>query len=433
MEGAVEIKMNEGGWCDRYCILSFRFLSFFEVEDENENHLNILMEKIELSDIKKLTLEANNIVNFFIKIVKASETIFIQSPLLNTWFKTIDYFCFEFSYPEKSRNVNDFNFSQSFYDELSECALSFEASLHQFRSFDKQEGNNSLEEHQPEATIPRTDSTKAITQLTDVKRNIMIKSTKDEKDLQTVLESINEQARTVTDFQIIDIFKNLQLITILIMLASLSIRVSKAIHESKEHSNIYCWLSILAFCINLIAVSIPGCLDRIFKDGGQLQPWSSMVENRSWTPSLWVVIFGLEFLIAFYVLFFGLSSKILIRSVKYWLAGNWFQGLWCFSIRDEFKNSLSLFVPFCCLVVAGLSFALLHFEITRQKDVNSSQSIALLLLLRFPVAVHCAWLCCSVLLNLKSWVALSKVTTTYLIALTNFTIYFAAFFVGGFC
>lgn len=195
----------------------------------------------------------------------------------------------------------------------------------------------------------------------------------------------------------------------IMMIAFASIAMIASSTSVKESPYLFRLLWVLAFMINVFSVSMPGRLDRVLVDGNHIKPWSSLFEISTWAFAIWGVIYASEFALSGYVSIIGIPVKLFQQIVAYWLAGNWFQGLWCFSFRPEFKNAL--WVPTCFLALGTIAFTTAHYEITRFiKDNYPVMGFAKggIMLFRVPFAMHAAWLAAATLINFNSFVAVSR-------------------------
>ena len=186
-----------------------------------------------------------------------------------------------------------------------------------------------------------------------------------------------------------------------------------------ESPTLYRVLWVATFALNVATVCIPGRLDRMYSAKGYAQaeqkasqsvhvkPWSSLFEPAPWAFAIWGLIYLLEFLLTAYVAIVGFPPKLFQRTVPYWLAGNWFQALWCFVFRPEFKRML--WVPTLCLVLSATAFGLAHHEFTHylaQGVVTLTvEQKVLIHALKTPLALHAAWLAVAALILANSWIA----------------------------
>lgn len=188
----------------------------------------------------------------------------------------------------------------------------------------------------------------------------------------------------------------------------------------------FAWVA--AFAINLITVLIPGRLDdekRVASEGDGTAPWESLFEPSGWAFAIWGIIYGAELLSAAYVGAVGEPVTELSKIVPYFLAGNLFQSLWCVSFRSQYKRVLWL--PLLMLVGGGVSFGLGHFELTTALNYLTSTFNAdtrnMLYLLRFPFALHTAWLACAALLNFNALLAVNQFSRSVQVAAAFFSAY----------
>jgi hypothetical protein len=118
------------------------------------------------------------------------------------------------------------------------------------------------------------------------------------------------------------------------------------------------------------------------------------------------------------------GKEALRRPTLYWLAGNLFQGMWCLAFRPSFKRALWL--PAGLLAGGALSLFGAHKEITSLMRVAGSGDKVSLALLRFPLALHAAWLSAASLLNLNGWAAVEQISLEKQLALAHASAYTAA-------
>ena len=167
------------------------------------------------------------------------------------------------------------------------------------------------------------------------------------------------------------------------------------------------WVGV--FLANMIASSIPGRFDSLQKWEGGI-PWESSFEPATWAFSIWAIIYASELVSTLHVGLLGEPMNALRKAVPFWVAGNVFQSLWCTTFRSEFINVMWL--PSALLTLACASFGLAHLELTSSIRYLSSAFNAEaqnhLFLVRFPLALHFAWLAAASLLNFNSWLAVSK-------------------------
>ena len=181
-----------------------------------------------------------------------------------------------------------------------------------------------------------------------------------------------------------------------------------------------------AFIINVIAVSVPGRLDRMYSDGSHIKPWQSLFEPSPWAFAIWGVIYLTELLVTMYLCVFykSVSSEFgthgFQSALPYWTAGNCLQALWCFVFRPEFKSRL--WIPSCCLFLSSLSllgaynqFYLAHpssagndTELWSSSAFQAASNSWALVVARSIIAVHSTWMMGAALINFNSWIALSS-------------------------
>eukprot|EP01032_Pedospumella_encystans_P023679 gene23679-26795_t len=188
--------------------------------------------------------------------------------------------------------------------------------------------------------------------------------------------------------------------------------------------SLYRVLWVASFLINMLAGSVPGRLESL--QGGV--PWESFFQPSAWAFSLWGVIYASELISVLHVGLSGEPTNALRKAVPFWVAGNLFQALWCAAFRPAFINVLWL--PTALLALAGSSFALAHLELTSSIRYLSSafnaEAQRHLYLVRFPLALHSAWLAAATLLNFNSWLAVSKISTDSQLASSFLSAYGAA-------
>lgn len=182
-----------------------------------------------------------------------------------------------------------------------------------------------------------------------------------------------------------------------------------------------------AFLVNIAAVSVPGRFDSIKKWEGGI-PWETSFEAAAWAFSIWAVIFASELVSTLHVGLLGEPMNALRKAVPFWVTGNVFQSLWCVAFRPEFINVLWL--PTALLSLACLSFGLAHLELTSSirylSSAFNSEAQNHLFLVRFPLALHFAWLAAASLLNFNSWLAMSKASSDTLLSAAFLSAYGAA-------
>jgi hypothetical protein len=144
----------------------------------------------------------------------------------------------------------------------------------------------------------------------------------------------------------------------------------------------------------------------MFKEGNHIKPWHTLFEPACWAFSIWAVIYFTELALSLYVLVVGIPPDLFQMMVPHWLAGNWFQALWCFAFRPEFQKAL--WVPMGCLLLATLTFGVAHFKITLYMRDMTLIPWCAMMLFRLPIALHTAWLASATLLTLNSWLSVSN-------------------------
>jgi len=192
----------------------------------------------------------------------------------------------------------------------------------------------------------------------------------------------------------------------LFSISFLSIFLVAVSNSVRESPYLFRALWLLAFAINVAAVCIPGRMDRIYHEGNHIKPWHTLFEAATWCFSLWSVIYIMEALLTLYVVFCGIPPDLFQLTVPYWLAGNWFQALWCFAFRPEFQYAL--WVPTACLTLAGITFGMGHYVITQYMEDLPLLPYCAMMLFRLPMGVHTMWLAGATLLTFNSWLAVSQ-------------------------
>lgn len=212
------------------------------------------------------------------------------------------------------------------------------------------------------------------------------------------------------------------------------------------------WLG--AFILNIICVSIPGRFDGQMVDGKISVVWRSAFAPSGWAFAIWGIIYFFETLTALYITaapsswdFGHTVSEVVKKSAwgstiavppqisgfnegikkatPYWIAGNLYQCLWCYSFRPSFRNSL--YVPGSLLAVGAYCLFGCHSELTRAiQHGNTIKSKVVLMLLRFPISLHASWLTAASLLNFNGWAAITAVSFEKMLALATFSAYAAA-------
>jgi hypothetical protein len=160
-----------------------------------------------------------------------------------------------------------------------------------------------------------------------------------------------------------------------------------------------------AFIINVIAVSVPGRLDRMYSDGSHIKPWQSLFEPSPWAFAIWGVIYLTELLVTMYLCVFykSVSSEFgthgFQSALPYWTAGNCLQALWCFVFRPEFKSRL--WIPSCCLFLSSLSLLGAYMQLP--------SSGIIFVLAKLSLALNASWLFCLTMITLNSWLTLTGI------------------------
>lgn len=217
------------------------------------------------------------------------------------------------------------------------------------------------------------------------------------------------------------------------------------------------WLFV--FVLNIVCVSVPGRFDGQMVDGKISVVWRSAFAPSGWAFAIWGIIYLGEMLMSLYITAAPASwdfGHTVFQAVKssgwgssppapvqtsgfnegikkatlYWMAGNLYQCLWCFSFRPSFKSSL--YVPASLLAVGAFCLFGCHSELTNAlRDGATSQSKIALGLLRFPISLHASWLTAASLLNFNGWAAVTAVSFEKMLALAFFSAYTAAI-LGGY-
>lgn len=212
--------------------------------------------------------------------------------------------------------------------------------------------------------------------------------------------------------------------------------------------NIICrTLWAAAFALNLFTVSLPGRFDgqavelQKQKDAAKSpeeikkieseMPWVTLFEPAPWAFAIWGVIYSSELLLTAFVTIFGhMQASMIEKATPYWLAGNMFQSLWCLCFRPSFRKVLWL--PMMFLALASTSFFAAHREITLLITASKTPFMGKfgLLLCRFPLALHAAWLAAATVLNLNAWISVSNASTAFQVPVAYLS-GLIAFAVGG--
>lgn len=180
----------------------------------------------------------------------------------------------------------------------------------------------------------------------------------------------------------------------------------------------------VAFALNCIAVSVPGRFDGQMADGKIAVVWRSLFAPSGWAFSIWGLIYLSELASAAYVAFRG--EEALREVAGLWLAGNLYQCLWCVVFRPGFKGLLWL--PALMLTGGAVSLAAAHHRLSLSIAASAPSDRTALYLLRFPLALHSAWLAAASLLNLNGWVAVGGLGLHRQLAFAVASAYVAAVF-----
>lgn len=193
---------------------------------------------------------------------------------------------------------------------------------------------------------------------------------------------------------------------------------------------------VLAFCLNLITVSLPGRFDssvkRDSKSTNEGGPWTSLFAPAPWAFAIWGLIYASELILTAFVglNFCGHNQNILLSTITpFWIACNLFQSLWCLSFRDFCKNSLWL--PAICLGSSAASLTMVHRLLSQHLASMSTASTLGKLgvaAMRFPISLHAGWLAAATLLNLNGWISYSRASMDKQYAFAFFAVYVAAGF-----
>lgn len=217
-----------------------------------------------------------------------------------------------------------------------------------------------------------------------------------------------------------------------VLLLGLAAGIPALVKYLKQHMTVTPWMYrmiwVASFAVNVLAVSIPGRLDgekKLASEGKGISPWNSLFEPSGWAFAIWGVIYTVEFLSAGYVGMVGEPMAEISKVVPFFAAGNLFQSLWCMSFRSEFKKVIWL--PMIMLVGCGLSFGMCHWQFTSALNYLSSTFNAdtrnILYLLRFPFALHAAWVACATLLNFNVLLAVDNYSRSVQVAAAFFSAY----------
>jgi hypothetical protein len=184
-----------------------------------------------------------------------------------------------------------------------------------------------------------------------------------------------------------------------------------------------------AFLVNCVAVSLPGRFDNsnVSPEGG---PWKSLFAPAPWAFAIWGAIYLGEALLSACVLY-GNDNPIirdtLAKAVPWWIAGNLYQSIWCFSFRPKFSNHL--WMPAMMLAGGAISMlgAVKTVSVDLVKCLASSGNVKapFLALFRIPLSLHAGWLCAATLLNLNGWLTYTGAPIPTQISLVFASVYVA--------
>lgn len=199
-----------------------------------------------------------------------------------------------------------------------------------------------------------------------------------------------------------------------------------------KHPDAFRWVWLGGFLTNIISVSIPGRFDQMQQQGKPWQPWKTYFEPAGWAFAIWGVIYLSEALLTAYGTISGAPTAVFRDAAPFWLAGNLFQSLWCYTFRPEFRSGLWLPASFLAGGAASMLGAHRVFSqaIMTLGPQHSMNEKLLLLACRFPLALHGTWLAAATLLNTNGWAAVGPTTQPFQLALA-FTSAFAAFAIAG--
>lgn len=185
-----------------------------------------------------------------------------------------------------------------------------------------------------------------------------------------------------------------------------------------------------AFLVNVVAVSIPGRFDNsnVSPEGG---PWKSLFAPAPWAFAIWGVIYLGEALLTACVLLANdnpILRDTIAKAVPWWIAGNLYQSIWCFSFRPKFTNHL--WIP--AMMLAGGAVSLLgavktvSFDLMKCLASSGNVKAPFLALFRIPLSLHAGWLCAATLLNLNGWLTYAGAPLPSQISLVFASVYFAS-------
>lgn len=192
--------------------------------------------------------------------------------------------------------------------------------------------------------------------------------------------------------------------------------------------NMYRVLWIAAFILNLVTVQMPGRFDSLVDktDGLDRFPWRTLFSPSGWAFAIWGVIYLSELILTTFVATpYGNSIPAIKSATVYWMGANIYQSIWCLCFRPKYIDRLWL--PAIQLISGAFSLNLAHSVSTTYlfAETNMFKKIGILLV-RFPLALHAAWLTAAALLNTNTWVAVSKVTLSTQLSIAFASSYFAA-------
>jgi len=214
-----------------------------------------------------------------------------------------------------------------------------------------------------------------------------------------IAKAIDERSQKGPDFVLSFVVLSAALVYIFVIAAMAN--YPPLMRVASRLPNLWC----TAFVINVIAVSVPGRLDRMYSDGTHIKPWLSLFEPSPWAFAIWGVIYLTELLVTVYLCVFykSMSSEFGAQgfpsALPYWTAGNCLQALWCFVFRPEFKSRL--WIPSCCLFLSSLSLLGAYMQLP--------SSGIIFVVAKLSLALHTSWLFCLTMITLNSWLALSGV------------------------
>lgn len=217
--------------------------------------------------------------------------------------------------------------------------------------------------------------------------------------------------------------------------AALTIPLALALYNSslQKHPWGYKVAWVAAFTLNLFAVMQPGRFDgQVSQDGAPSLQWNTIFNPAAYAFAIWAVIYLGELLLTLSV---GLGimdqpvTAVLKEATPFWVAGNAFQSLWCYTFRPKFFPAL--WVPAALLGAACYSMFSAHSIVSRAiLDVTSSwlagtKENIFHFLVRFPLALHAGWLAAATLLNINGAAAAAGAALGNQIALAYLSSYMA--------